>query len=220
MGVAREKTLLRALLDGRRNVGDVAGSFTVLHAVHPTAERFAIVPSSDDIGEVEARFAKMRGGTELLIDRLRSLGRECHIVIDTAPGITSFLGRAAIVAADIVIIPVFPEPGADRRVIEVVNLLRGMGGGGEVFVVAAQANGNGSDVDVLNDGLRDDHLTVCEWFLPEPSIAHSTSSIGTPLLLAPASQCAASYRSLARKVHAELVEQRSLALLQHSRLPV
>jgi cellulose biosynthesis protein BcsQ len=213
MGVARESASLGALLSGRRNAADRIGDFTVLDAAHQTGERFAVVPSCDDIGEVEAHFAEMPGGLELLTYRLHALGRDCRLVVDTAPGITTFLGRAAIVAADVVIVPIVPQPGACRRAIEVLNLLRGMGGAAHVFVVAAQVNGTGRDVDALNDGLRNDRLAVSEWFPYESSVARSAWSTGTALFLAPASQCAESYRNLARNIQETIAQRKSLALL-------
>jgi cellulose biosynthesis protein BcsQ len=191
----------------------------VLDAARQTNEHFAIVPVSDDIAAVETRFAARSGGTALLIYRLHALGRDCHLVIDTAPGNTTFLGRAAIVAADVVIVPVRPLPGADRDAIAVVNQLRGMAGTAHVFVVAVQSDGTGDDVALLEDGLRQSHLAVTESFPHENAIARCAALIGSPLALAPESQCAASYRSLAHKIKAVIAERRGFALLMHAQPP-
>jgi cellulose biosynthesis protein BcsQ len=207
MGLAREGAVLGPLLDGRRGARDAMGGYTVLDAAQQTSEGFAVVPSSDDIALVEREFSQMAGGTALLIYRLHALGRGCRLVVDTAPGITTFLGRAVIVAADVVIVPVIPRLGAFRRVLDVVGLLRGMGGKAHVLVVAAQTDGKGDDFDALNDDLRNERLVVNEWFPSEPDVARSASATGTPLKLVPASQCARSYVVLAQKIE-EAVAQR------------
>jgi cellulose biosynthesis protein BcsQ len=207
MGLARDETdVLGPLLDGRLRAEDAMGGFTVLDAAQPTSEGFAMVPSSDYIAVTEAHFSAMVGGTALLIYRLRALGRSCRLVIDTAPGITTFLCRAAIAAADVVVVPVVPTPGATRRVLDVVSLLRGMGGKAHVLVVASQTDGTTAGVDALNDGLRNEQLTVSTWFPDEADVANSASAIGTPLVLAPASMCAIAYVDIARKIE-KLVAQ-------------
>jgi hypothetical protein len=62
----------------------------------------------------------------------------------------------------------------------------------------------------LNDELRDVHLTVSASFPRESDVALSAEKHGTPLALAPKSQCAVSYRSVAGKVE-EAVTQHSRA---------
>ena len=200
MGVERGRASLGALMEGRRNAFDHVGDFTVLQAGLHTGEGFAIVPSGEDVDELEARFAKLPGGTELLVYRLHALGRECHLVIDTAPGIKSLLGRAAIAAADVLIVPVLPQPGASRHVMDIVGILRGMGGHAHVLIVAAHANGTGIDIKSLNDDLRADDLAISEWFPYEVEMANAAWSTGTPLLHAPSSRCVACYRNLAQHI--------------------
>jgi nitrogenase subunit NifH len=88
-----------------------------------------------------------------------------------------------------------------------------------VFVVAVQSDGTGDDVALLEDGLRQSHLAVTESFPHENAIARCAALIGSPLALAPESQCAASYRSLAHKIKAVIAERRGFALLMHAQPP-
>lgn len=210
MGVDRESALLGALLGGRRTPFEHVGDFTVLKAAHHTDEGFAVVPSCDDIEAIESHFSEMPGGAELLVYRLHALGRECCLVIDTAPGIKTLLGRAAIAAADVLVVPVVPEPGAHRHVTDIVGILRGSGGSARVFVVAAQADGTGTDIALLNDGLRSDALSVSESFPHESDVAKAVWSTGTPILLVPDSKCAKSYRNLASHIIKAIEQKRQI----------
>jgi cellulose biosynthesis protein BcsQ len=200
MGIEREGALIGALIGGRRKPGDHVGDFTLLNAAHRTPEGFSVVPSCDDIGEIEERFFQQTGGTELFIYRLHALGRESHLVIDTAPGVTTLLGRAAIAAADVLIVPVVPQPGAGLSVVNIVGIARGLGNRAQVFVVAAQVDGTGLDVQHLNEHLSVADLRVSESFPHEAEIARSVWSAGTPLRFAPQSRCAAAYRNLAHHI--------------------
>ena len=65
MGVDREGALFDAIIRGRRNPLDHMGAVTVLKVAQETVEGFGVVPSCDDIEDVEAHFADLPGGTEL-----------------------------------------------------------------------------------------------------------------------------------------------------------
>jgi cellulose biosynthesis protein BcsQ len=201
MGGAREAELLGPLIVGKRGRFDHVGDFDVFHAGQTTPEGFLLVPSSDDIAAIESHFAETAAGSELLLYRLRALGRECRLVVDTAPGITTLLERAAIACADALIVPVVPEPRSERHVLEIAGIMRGMGGHARIYVVAAFASGNGDDVAALNDGLRSEELAVSAWFPHESAVAEAVWSVGSPLLLAPQSRCANAYRDLAAHIH-------------------
>jgi cellulose biosynthesis protein BcsQ len=200
MGAPREAELLGPLVVGKRGPFDHVGDFNVFTAAHPTLEGFLLVPSSDDIETIEAHFSATAAGAELLQYRLRALGRECRLVVDTAPGIGTLLERAAIASADVLIIPVIPEPHSERHVLEIVAIMRGMGGAARVYVVAAFAAAD-DDVGMLNAALHREDLAVSAWFPHEPAVAQAVWSIGTPLRLAPDSRCATAYRDLAAHIH-------------------
>ena len=190
MGVPREAELLGPLVVGKRRPFDHVGDFNVFTAAHPTDEGFLLVPSSDDIETIEAHFSATAAGAELLQYRLHALGRECRLVVDTAPGIGTLLERAAIASADALIIPVF----------EIVGIMRAMGGSARVYVIAAFAGGDG-DVDALNAAPHAEDLAVSAWFPHEAAVAEAVWSIGSVLRLAPQSLCATAYRDLAAHIH-------------------
>jgi cellulose biosynthesis protein BcsQ len=201
MGAPREAEMLGPLVVGKRRPFDHVGDFNVITAGHPTGEGFLLVPSSDDIETIEAHFSATAAGAELLQYRLRALGRECRLVVDTAPGIGTLLERAAIASADALIIPVIPEPLSERHVFEIVAIMRGMGGSARVYVIAAFAGAGGDDVGALNAALHREDLAVSAWYPHEAAVAAAVWSIGTVLRLAPQSQCATAYRDLAAHIH-------------------
>ena len=77
------------------------------------------------------------------------------------------------------ILPVVPEPNASRHVLDIVAILRGLGGSARIHVIAAKANGTGVDVQSLNDGLRHENLSVRAWFPYETDVATAVWSTGT-----------------------------------------
>jgi cellulose biosynthesis protein BcsQ len=201
MGATRQAELLGPLIVGKRGPFDHVGDFTVFKAAQPTDEGFLLVPASDDIAAIEAHFSETAAGSELLRYRLRALGRECRLVIDTAPGITTLLERAAIACADALLIPVVPEPRSERHVLEIVGIMRGMGGSARVYVIAAFANSSGEDVAALNAGLLGEGLAVSATLPHEPAVADAVWAIGSPLRLAPQSTFANVYRDLGAHIH-------------------
>jgi len=86
-----------------------------------------------------------------------------------------------------------------------------MGVARESALLGALLSGRRNAAD--HNGLRSDRLAVSEWFPYESSVTRSAWSTGTPLFLAPASQCAESYRNLARNIQETIAQRKSLALL-------
>lgn len=99
----------QALLDGRASFED---------ALHETAEGVPLIPTTAELGAVEKQ--KM----PIWRDRLRELGQERLLVVDTSDDILSTPVAAAILAADVLAIPVqLNKKAYDRTFPEIAGLL-------------------------------------------------------------------------------------------------
>jgi cellulose biosynthesis protein BcsQ len=96
-----------------------------------SAEGLVFVPGT-------ARLASIgRDQVDALAERLRSLSRERHVIVDTAQSLVLAVTRAAIKAADYLVVPVPPEPKAvERSALDVVAAVKAYGVDPEIFFVA------------------------------------------------------------------------------------
>ncbi len=100
-----------ALLDGRIGFAD---------ALHDTNEGIPLIPASATLAAVE------KGRMHAWRDRLRELGREKLIVIDTSDDVLSAPVAAAILAADVLAIPTpLTQKAYARAYPEIAGLLAG-----------------------------------------------------------------------------------------------
>ncbi len=97
---------------------------SLLEAEVATDEGFAIVPGSPETAFLEARQFSVAGADDAARRRLRDLCAHRLVVIDTAPGFDRALTRAAIGAADVLIIPFIPEPFAADGALDVLDVAR------------------------------------------------------------------------------------------------
>ncbi len=100
------------VLEGRR---------TLAEAAVETSEGFRVLAGSPALVRLESR------PVAELADRLRALAADEWLVVDTAPGFAPMLTRAAIAAADAVIVPFVPEPTPERRARHVLDVAAALG---------------------------------------------------------------------------------------------
>ena len=89
-----------------------------------TAEGFRLVPGSGETAHLETRRFAGVGADKAVARMLRALCATRTVVIDTAPGFDRALTRGAIAAADILVIPVVPEPYCAMGALDAIEVAR------------------------------------------------------------------------------------------------
>ena len=126
------------------------------------------------------------------------------VIVDTAPGLRTLLSRAVIAVADVLLVHVVPEPGAERHVIDVLGALRGMGGAAAVVIVATMVGIDRAGPSALRVALAIEGLEIGAEIPREADVNDAIWSGSTTLGAVPRSKASEAYRSLARRVHANL----------------
>jgi ATP-binding protein involved in chromosome partitioning len=113
------------------------GRLSLQDALLPTDEGFAIVSASPILVRLESR------SVEVLAARLREISRGRLVLADTAPGFAPIVTRAAIAAADVVVVPFVPEPTSERRARHVLEVVDALGVKPRVFMLATSVDTRG-----------------------------------------------------------------------------
>ena len=185
-------------------------------ALNETDEGIALIPGTSGLAGVE----KTR--TTAWRDRLRELGRQKLIVIDTSDDIFSAPVAAAILAADVLLIPVPMTKKAYERTYPEIGGLLAAAGDGEpeqiwfgTMVDRRLALTNHMLKMVAEDGVE---LSV---LIPR-SVVADESDFGQVSLVAaqPKSKVAVAYHELAAVVFARLRRRLGLTAAREARVPV
>jgi chromosome partitioning protein len=199
LGLSRNSNGLSALLAGRKAPVDAVNSYDLEQAAQPAAG-ISVVPAGDDIADVEERYASIGDGGDLVAHRLGELSRNATVVVDTAPGLKSLLVRAALSVADVVIVPVVPEPRSERHVFDVVATLRGLDRRPELSIVATMVGADSGGLPELHAALEVEKLTIAAVVPREAVVNDSIWSHNSILESAPKSKATRAYLGLAKRL--------------------
>jgi cellulose biosynthesis protein BcsQ len=97
-------------------------------------EGIAIVCASPALVRLESR------SVDVLAARLREISRDRLVLADTAPGFAPIVTRAAIAAADVVVVPFVPEPTSERRARHVLEVIDALAVKPRVFMLATSVD--------------------------------------------------------------------------------
>jgi cellulose biosynthesis protein BcsQ len=179
-----------ALLDGRVAFED---------ALHDTKEEISLIPASAALAAVEkSRMHAWR-------DRLRALGREKLLVIDTSDDVLSAPVAAAILAADILAIPIpLTQKAYKRTYPEIGGLLQGQNHAPEQVWFGTMVDQRPALTrhvlrEIAEDGVE---LSV---LVPRGIAADEADyAAGSVVMASPKSKVAAAYVELATMIYARL----------------
>jgi len=171
---------------------------TIAEATVKSVEGLRVLPASPGLVRLEERPASE------IAKRLRDLANREFIIVDTPPGFAPIVTRAAIAAANIVVVPFVPEPTAERRarhvldiatILEVEPIIFGLA----VMVDARRALTRAVLEDAREGGLEPIALIPRAVVVPES--ANAAQSI---LAHAPRSPASEAYRMAAKRLYSEL----------------
>jgi septum site-determining protein MinD len=179
-----------ALLDGKVTFED---------ALHETAEGIPLIPASAALTGVE------KGRMQAWRDRLRALGQEKLLVIDTSDDVLSAPVAAAILAADVLAIPVPVTKKAYARTYpEIGGLLQGQNRNPEQVWFGTMVDQRPALTrhvlrEIAQDGVE---LSV---LIPRGIAADEADyASGSVVMASPKSKVAAAYMELATMIYARL----------------
>jgi cellulose biosynthesis protein BcsQ len=119
---------------GDAALGVVGGPQTLAEAAVESAEGLRLVPGSPALIALEER------PVAAVAERLRTVARDALLLVDTAPGFTPVATRAVIAAADALVVPFVPEPTAERRARDVLDVASFLGVEPVVLGIAVQVD--------------------------------------------------------------------------------
>lgn len=103
-------------------------------AVSSTGEGVRLLPASPRLIEIET------ANVQQLAERFRYLAKRNLIVADLPPGFSPAVTRAAIMAATVILVPLIPEPLAERRARHVLDTAEALGSTATILAVATMAD--------------------------------------------------------------------------------
>ncbi len=176
--------------DGAREVID--GRRTATDATIESTEGLRLVAGGPSLVGLEALPVAQ------LADRLRSIAEAGLVIADTAPGFASILTRAAIVAADVVIVPFVPEPNAERRARHILDVAGALGIEPTILALAVMVEPRRSLTGAILDQAREGGLDpIAE--VPRSVVVPESANVGRSVLdYAPRSPVAVAYREAAK----------------------
>jgi cellulose biosynthesis protein BcsQ len=162
----------------------------------PTAEAFEIVP-----GSAHTAVFKATAGAPIadLRARLVALAAGRLVIVDTAPGFASALTRAAIGAADVLIVPLVLEPFAADRALQAVDVARAQGSTPAILFVAAMVDTRRSLTQSVQDDLAEQGVEIAASVPRVVAVAESPWRGSSIVKSAPNSPAAAAYCALAQR---------------------
>jgi cellulose biosynthesis protein BcsQ len=168
-----------------------------------SAEGLAFVPGS-------ARVASLASSqVDALARRLRAISRERHIIVDTAQSLMLNLTRAAIKAADIVVVPILLEPKSiERSPLDVVALIRAYKTDPDLFFIATMAQTNLKLSQQQLNRLAELGITLSAT-IPRAVAASEADLVHKSIIAyAPKNPASEAYRQLARNIVGRLNSSR------------
>lgn len=111
----KERTTVRQLLDGRRELVEI-----VLPTPWP---RLEVIPADFSYRKFDTRLAEQKSPTKRLLKMSRPLAEHCDVLfLDCPPGI-SLLSENVLRAADALVVPVLPTPLSVRMLEQLVAFI-------------------------------------------------------------------------------------------------
>ncbi len=128
MGFEADGTQAYDLLTSERDLSE----FTLT-----SPEGLTFVPGTAKVGTID------RSAVDSIAKRLKILSKNTHIIVDTAQSLILSVTRAAIKAADTLIVPIILEPkSVERSALDVVALIKAYNIDPELFFIATMAQSN------------------------------------------------------------------------------
>lgn len=179
-----------------------------------TAEGLRLVPGTPKIG------ALTTADLDKTIAHLRAITRERHLLIDTHNGLDLCCTKAALRAADVVIVPLQPEPKSWKRSLtDVIVGLQTYNLEPALFCVATMVLSNTRLAQHELDQVAKSGVTLATQ-IPRSVSAQEGDTVGlSTIAYAPKSAVAEAYRGLARSVVATLNRGRLAELSVGRSLP-
>lgn len=177
------------VLEGRR---------TLAEAAVETGEGFRLLAGSPGLVRLEAR------PVEDLAARLRLLAADEWLVVDTAPGFAPVLTRAAIAAADAIIVPFVAEPNPERRARHVLDVAGALGVDPLIVALAVMVDPRRSLTGAVLEQAREHGLAPIAEIPRTVAVPESANAARSVLAHAPRSPIAEAYRGAAGALLAAL----------------
>jgi chromosome partitioning protein len=179
-----------------------------------TREGLRIVPGTPKIG------ALTTADLDKTIAHLRAITRERHLLIDTHNGLDLCCTKAALRAADVVIVPLQPEPKSWKRSLtDIIVGLQTYKIEPALFCVATMVVANTRLAQHELDQVAKSGVTLATQ-VPRSISAQEGDTVGlTAIAHAPKSAVAEAYRGLARSIVATLNRERLVELSSGRSLP-
>jgi len=163
-------------------------------AVSSTTEEIRLLPSSPRLIELESADVNM------LAERLRKLSDGALIVADLPPGFSPAITRAAILAAVTIIVPIIPEPLAERRARHVLDTAEALGSMATVVAVAVMVDKRRALTGAVMAAAQEGGLDVVGTIPRSVAVPESGNEGVSVLRYAPTNAASAGYRELAPRI--------------------
>lgn len=179
-----------------------------------TKEGLRLVPGTPKIGSLTA------SDLDRTVAHLRAITRERHVLIDTHNGLDLVCTKAALRAADVVVVPLQPEPKSWKRSLtDVIVGLQTYDLEPALFCVATMVLANTKLAQYQFDQIAKSGVTLAAQ-IPRSVSAQEGDTVGlSAVAYAPKSPVAEAYRSLARAIVATLNRGRLAELSSGRSLP-
>lgn len=180
------------VLEGRR---------TLTEAAVETGEGFRLLAGSPALVRLESR------PVDELAARLRAIAADEWLVVDTAPGFAPVLTRAAIAAADAIIVPFVPEPNPERRARHVLDVAGALGVDPFIAPIAVMVDPRRTMTGAVLDQAREAGLAPLAEIPRTVAVPESANAARSVLAHAPRSAIAQSYREATDAILAALADR-------------
>jgi cellulose biosynthesis protein BcsQ len=175
------------------------GDISFEAALHPTEEAIMLIPSTASLANVE------KGKMHQWRDRLRELAKTKLLVVDTSDDILSAPVAAAILAADILAIPVpLSKKAYDRTYSEIAGLLKTFSHHPEEVWFATMVDQRASLPRHVLQTIADDGVELAALIPKGISIDEADYKLVSVVASEPKSKPALAYIELSRTIYARL----------------
>lgn len=167
-------------------------------AVSSTGEGVRLLPASPRLIEIET------GNVQQLAERFQQLAQKELIVADLPPGFSPAVTRAAIMAATVVLVPLVPEPLAERRARHVLDTAEALGSSATVLAVATMTDKRRSLTGAILEIAKQGGLEVIGAIPRTVAVPESGNDGVSVLRYDPNNPAATAYRELLPRLLQEL----------------
>jgi cellulose biosynthesis protein BcsQ len=163
-------------------------------AVSSTTEGIRLLASSPRLIELET------ADVNVLAERLRRLSDRYLIVADLPPGFSPAVTRAAILAATTIVVPIIPEPLAERRARHVLDAAEALGSTATILALAVMVDKRRVLTGAVLATAQEGGLDVVGAIPRSVAVPESGNEGVSVLRYAPASAAAAAFREVAPRI--------------------